>query len=74
MSKKKKILFVFGTRPETIKLASLIHRFKRNSKQYETLVAVTGQHKEMLGQALDLFDIESGLVRRWEGVIENGVE
>lgn len=58
MSKKKKILFVFGTRPETIKLASLIHRFKRNSKQYETLVAVTGQHKEMLDQALDLFDIE----------------
>lgn len=54
---KKKILFVFGTRPETIKLASLIKKYKFHSEDYETFVLVTGQHKEMLYQALDLFKI-----------------
>ncbi len=54
---KKKILFVFGTRPETIKLASLVKKYKSHSDDYETFVLVTGQHKEMLYQALDLFKI-----------------
>ena len=54
---KKRVLFVFGTRPETIKLASLIKLYKSRKKEYETFVLVTGQHKEMLYQALDLFQI-----------------
>ena len=54
---EKKVIFIFGTRPETIKLAPLIHYFKNNSSSIKSLVAVTGQHKEMLHQALDLFDI-----------------
>jgi len=53
----KKAIFIFGTRPETIKLAPLYHHFKKHSPQIETLVAVTGQHKEMLHQALNLFEI-----------------
>lgn len=55
--KKKKVIIIFGTRPEAIKLAPLYHYFKKHSPQIETLVAVTGQHKEMLHQALNLFEI-----------------
>lgn len=53
----KKILFVFGTRPEAIKMAPLIKAFK-DDKTFETRVCVTGQHREMLDQVLDFFDIE----------------
>lgn len=53
----KKILLVFGTRPEAIKMAPLVHEFKRHPAQFETLVCVTGQHREMLHQVLDLFQI-----------------
>lgn len=53
----KKVLLVFGTRPEAIKMAPLVHEFKRCPKQFETRVCVTGQHREMLDQVLDLFQI-----------------
>lgn len=53
----KKILLVFGTRPEAIKMAPLVNEFKRHSEQFETKVCVTGQHREMLDQVLDLFQI-----------------
>ncbi|MBQ6771463.1 MAG: UDP-N-acetylglucosamine 2-epimerase (non-hydrolyzing) [Bacteroidales bacterium] len=53
----KKILLVFGTRPEAIKMAPLVHEFKRYPAQFETIVCVTGQHREMLDQVLDLFQI-----------------
>lgn len=53
----KKILLVFGTRPEAIKMAPLVNEFKRHPAQFETLVCVTGQHREMLHQVLDLFQI-----------------
>ena len=53
----KKILFVFGTRPEAIKMAPVIKAFK-NEKIFDTKVCVTGQHRQMLDQVLDIFDIK----------------
>lgn len=54
---KKKILFVFGTRPEAIKMCPIIEELKKNM-QFEWKVCVTGQHKEMLRQVLKIFDVE----------------
>jgi UDP-N-acetylglucosamine 2-epimerase (non-hydrolysing) len=53
----KKVLLVFGTRPEAIKMAPLVHEFKKHPDQFDTQVCVTGQHREMLDQVLDLFQI-----------------
>lgn len=52
----KKVMLVFGTRPEAIKMAPLVKEFRKDSA-FETLVCVTGQHREMLDQVLDIFDI-----------------
>lgn len=54
---KKKILIVFGTRPEAIKMAPLALRLKKESEFFETKVCVTGQHRQMLDQVLELFDL-----------------
>ena len=54
----KKILLVFGTRPEAIKMAPLIKEFGRYSKNFDVKVCVTAQHREMLDQVLDLFQIK----------------
>lgn len=54
----KKILLVFGTRPEAIKMAPLVKEFQKNSKDFETIVCVTGQHREMLDQVLTIFNIK----------------
>jgi UDP-N-acetylglucosamine 2-epimerase (non-hydrolysing) len=53
----KKILIVFGTRPEAIKMAPLVKEFQKQSKSFETKVCVTAQHREMLDQVLDFFHI-----------------
>ena len=53
----KKILFVFGTRPEAIKMAPLIKEFKTYKDNFETKVCVTAQHREMLDQVLEFFRI-----------------
>lgn len=53
----KKIMIVFGTRPEAIKMCPLVKELKKE-KEFQTLVCVTGQHKEMLKQVLDVFKIE----------------
>jgi len=53
----KKIMLVFGTRPEAIKMAPLVKEFQKYPDQFETIVCVTGQHREMLDQVLNLFDI-----------------
>ena len=53
----KKILLVFGTRPEAIKMAPLVKEFQKHPEQFETIVCVTGQHREMLDQVLKIFDI-----------------
>ena len=53
----KKILLVFGTRPEAIKMASLVKKLQQMPEEFQTVVCVTGQHREMLDQVLRLFDI-----------------
>lgn len=53
----KKIMLVFGTRPEAIKMAPLIKEFQKHPESFETIVCVTGQHREMLDQVLEIFDI-----------------
>lgn len=55
---KKKNLIVFGTRPEAIKMAPLVNEFKKHSDFFDTKVCVTAQHREMLDQVLDFFDIK----------------
>ena len=57
MMDKKKVMLVFGTRPEAIKVAPLIKEFQKNDDRFETIVTVTGQHREMLDQVLHLFGI-----------------
>lgn len=54
----KKIMLVFGTRPEAIKMAPLVKEFRKYPEKFETVVCVTGQHREMLDQVLRLFNIE----------------
>ena len=54
----KKIMLVFGTRPEAIKMAPLVKTFKRYPETFQTIVCVTGQHREMLDQVLAIFDIQ----------------
>ena len=53
----KKIMLVFGTRPEAIKMAPLVKEFQKHPDSFETLVCVTGQHREMLDQVLHIFEI-----------------
>lgn len=55
---KKKILIVFGTRPEAIKMAPLVKAFEAQKEHFYLKVCVTAQHREMLDQVLDLFEIE----------------
>lgn len=54
----KTIMLVFGTRPEAIKMAPLVKEFQMHPDQFQTLVCVTGQHREMLDQVLSIFAIE----------------
>ena len=50
-------MLVFGTRPEAIKMAPLVKEFQKHSDEFQTIVCVTGQHREMLDQVLHIFDI-----------------
>ena len=54
----KKIMLVFGTRPEAIKMAPLVKEFQKHPEKFQTIVCVTGQHREMLDQVLHLFGIK----------------
>ena len=54
----KKVMLVFGTRPEAIKMAPLVKEFQARASEFETIVCVTGQHREMLKQVLELFGIK----------------
>ena len=54
----KKILLVFGTRPEAIKMAPLVKTLQAQADKFRTIVAVTGQHRQMLDQVLQIFDIQ----------------
>ena len=53
----KTVMLVFGTRPEAIKMAPLVMEFKKYEEDFKTVVCVTGQHREMLDQVLDIFGI-----------------
>ena len=53
----KKIMLVFGTRPEAIKMAPLVKEFQKHPETFKTVVCVTGQHRQMLDQVLQLFEI-----------------
>ena len=53
----KKIMLVFGTRPEAIKMAPLVKEFQQRPDEFQTIVCVTGQHREMLDQVLHIFEI-----------------
>ena len=55
---KKKILLVFGTRPEAIKMCPLVKKFQNFPDDFETVVCVTGQHREMLDQVLEIFSVK----------------
>ena len=52
----KKIMLVFGTRPEAIKMCPLVNELKRR-ENFETVVCVTGQHRQMLDQVLETFEV-----------------
>lgn len=54
----KKIMLVFGTRPEAIKMAPLVKAFQHQADSFQTIVCVTGQHREMLDQVLSIFNIK----------------
>lgn len=53
----KKIMLVFGTRPEAIKMCPLVKEFQKRRTEFKTVVCVTGQHREMLDQVLTIFDV-----------------
>lgn len=53
----KKIMLVFGTRPEAIKMCPLVKEFQKYPKDFDTIVCVTGQHREMLDQVLRIFEV-----------------
>ena len=55
----KKVLLVFGTRPEAIKMAPLVKAFQEQNNFFDTKICVTGQHREMLDQVLHLFEIKT---------------
>ena len=54
----KTVMLVFGTRPEAIKMAPLVKEFQKHPTEFETIVCVTGQHREMLDQVLTIFDVK----------------
>ena len=54
----KKVMLVFGTRPEAIKMCPLVKEFQKHPDEFETIVCVTGQHREMLDQVLTIFDVK----------------
>jgi UDP-N-acetylglucosamine 2-epimerase (non-hydrolysing) len=55
----KRILIVFGTRPEAIKMAPLVKGFEQHTHEFDTRVCITGQHREMLDQVLEIFNIKA---------------
>ena len=55
---KKKVMLVFGTRPEAIKMAPIVHLLKTKSEKFDLKVCVTSQHRQMLDQVLEIFEIK----------------
>ncbi|CAI2628245.1 UDP-N-acetylglucosamine 2-epimerase [Apilactobacillus kunkeei] len=59
MKKPIKVMTIFGTRPEAIKMAPIILEMKNNLEEFQPITVLTGQHKEMLDQVMDIFHIEA---------------
>ena len=57
----KKVMLVFGTRPEAIKMCPLVKEFQKRADEFETIVCVTGQHREMLDQVLKIFEVTADI-------------
>lgn len=57
MNKRIKVMTIFGTRPEAIKMAPLVLELKKQQEQFEAIVTVTAQHRQMLDQVLEIFNI-----------------
>ena len=55
---KKTVMLVFGTRPEAIKMAPLVLELQKHTDDFKTIVCVTGQHRQMLDQVLNIFDVK----------------
>ena len=53
----KKVMLVFGTRPEAVKMCPLVNELKSRPKEFQAVVTVTGQHREMLDQVLRVFEV-----------------
>lgn len=53
----KKIMLIFGTRPEAIKMCPLVKEFQKHPESFETIICVTGQHRQMLDQVLEIFNV-----------------
>ena len=58
MTKKFKVMTIFGTRPEAIKMAPLVLELEKHPEQIESIVTVTAQHRQMLDQVLETFKIK----------------
>ncbi|MFC2948913.1 non-hydrolyzing UDP-N-acetylglucosamine 2-epimerase [Virgibacillus sediminis] len=58
MTKRIKVMTIFGTRPEAIKMSPLVLELNKRSEEFESIVTVTAQHREMLDQVLEIFDIQ----------------
>ena len=54
----KKVMLIFGTRPEAIKMCPLVKEFQKDTINFKTVVWVTAQHREMLDQVLHVFDVK----------------
>ena len=65
--KKIKVLSIFGTRPEAIKMAPLVKELEKR-KEIESIVCVTAQHREMLDQVLETFDIKPDYDLIWSNI------
>lgn len=74
MRNRKKVLMVFGTRPEAIKMAPLYHELRQNTEYFDTKLCVTGQHRQMLDQVLKVFsikpDIDLALMKKGQDLFE----
>ena len=72
--RKKKVLVVIGTRPEAIKLAPVVLELQRRQNHFETKICVTGQHREMLDQMLQVFglrpDYDLGVMKTGQNLAE----
>lgn len=65
----KRILVLFGTRPEVIKLAPVIKELRSRPAEFETIACSTGQHREMLDQAMDVFQMKADLDNHFLSVL-----